>query len=129
MSRSEIHDLLEKADRSLIAGARLLADGFADFAAGRAYYAMFYAAEALLLSRDLSFSRHSAVIAAFGQHLVKTGLLDSSLHRYLIDAFELRNLGDYGAVHAVDSSDARQALENGRAFYAAAKALLASTPK
>jgi len=52
----EITDLPEKAELSLAAGARLLADGFADFAAGRAYYAMFYAAEALLLSRDLSRS-------------------------------------------------------------------------
>ena len=36
------------------------------FAASRAYYAMFYAAEALLQSRGLAFSKHSAVHAAFG---------------------------------------------------------------
>lgn len=40
-----VTDLLEKADRSLDAAERLLADG-SDFAAGRPYYAMFYAAEA-----------------------------------------------------------------------------------
>lgn len=64
MTSPDAADLLEKADRSLAAGERLLADGFPDFAAGRAYYGMFYAAEALFLSRNLSFSKHSAVIVA-----------------------------------------------------------------
>jgi uncharacterized protein (UPF0332 family) len=85
---------------------------------------MFYATEALLLSRDLSFSKHSAVIAAFGREFVKTGTLPRSLHRYLLDAYDLRNLGDYGAVHAVDDADARQALENAKTFCAAIKSYL-----
>lgn len=59
------------------------------------------------LSQDLSFSKHSAVISAFGQHFVKTGILDSSFHRHLLEAFDLRNLGDHGAVHAIDAVDAR----------------------
>jgi len=123
-----VADLLEKADRSLAAGERLLADGFPDFAVGRAYYAMFYAAEALLLSRNLSFSKHSAVIAAFGQHFVKTGALSPSLHQHLLDAFDLRNLGDYGAIRAVDDADARQALENAKVFCAVANAYTSSGP-
>ena len=127
MNSPGVTDLLEKADRSLAAAERLLAEGFPEFAAGRAYYSMFYATEALLLSRDLSFSKHSAVITAFGLHFVKTGVLDPSLHRYLLDAFDLRNLGDYGAVRAVDDADARQALENGRVFCAAIRTHLAST--
>ena len=124
MSSPGITDLLDKAERSLAAAERLLADGFHDFAAGRSYYAMFYATEALLLSRDMSFSKHSAVIAAFGKHFVKTGIFDPCLHRYLLDAFDLRNLGDYGAVHAVDEADARQVLENARTFCAAIRSYL-----
>jgi uncharacterized protein (UPF0332 family) len=126
VSSPGVTDLLEKAERGLVAAERLLAEGFPDFAASRAYYAMFYATEALLLSRDLSFSKHSAVIAAFGQRFVKTGVLEPSLHRYLLDAFDLRNLGDYGAIHAVDDADARQALENARVFCAAVRTHLAS---
>ncbi|MCL6613200.1 MAG: HEPN domain-containing protein [Firmicutes bacterium] len=37
MSSPGITDLLDKADRSLAAAERLLADGFHDFAAGRSY--------------------------------------------------------------------------------------------
>ena len=64
MNSPGVTDLLEKADRSLAAAERLLAEGFPEFAAGRAYYSMCYGTEALLLSRDLSFSKHSAVITA-----------------------------------------------------------------
>jgi uncharacterized protein (UPF0332 family) len=43
--------------------ARLLAEGgFFDFAISRAYYSMFYIAEAFLLGERLAYSKHSAVI-------------------------------------------------------------------
>lgn len=45
--------LFEKARRSLDAARLLLANGNADFAASRAYYAAFYAAEAFLLEQGL----------------------------------------------------------------------------
>ena len=71
----EQSDLLAQAQDSVNA-ATLLADaGYAGFSASRSYYAMFYIAEALLLGLDLSFSKHSAVIAAFGLHFSKTGLV------------------------------------------------------
>jgi len=59
MNRREIDELLEKARRSLAATERLLADGDSDFAVSRAYYAMFYVARALLLTRDIRRSKHS----------------------------------------------------------------------
>jgi uncharacterized protein len=69
----EVIALLEKAMRSQKAAAKLLKNGDVDFAASRAYYSLFYTAEALLLSRGLSFSSHSAVIANFGKEFAKTG--------------------------------------------------------
>lgn len=65
--------LLRKAHDSLRASQLLSTEGFYDFAVSRAYYTMFYGAEALLLGRGLSFSKHSAVTAPFGKELVKTG--------------------------------------------------------
>lgn len=121
MTTPDVADLVLKADRSLAAAEHLCANGFPDFAVSRAYYAMFYAAEALLLDQDLSFSKHSAVISAFGQRFVKTGILDSSLHRHLLEAFDLRNLGDYGAVHDIDIVDARIVLEHAKVFCATVK--------
>lgn len=58
--------LMEKA-RDSLQGAKLMAkNGLYDFAVSRAYYAMFYIAEAFLLGQDLSFSSHAGVISAFG---------------------------------------------------------------
>ena len=86
MINEEIDKLIEKAKRSVEAAKRLLDSGDYDFSVSRAYYAMFYCA--LLLTKDLSFSKHSAVIAAFGKHFVKTGLVSPALHSYLSNAFK-----------------------------------------
>ena len=69
----EIKALIEKAKRSQKAASNLFKDGDIDFAASRAYYSLFYVASALLLSRGLSFSSHSGVIANFGKEFAKTG--------------------------------------------------------
>jgi len=87
--------LLSKA-RDSVRAARLLADaGLYDFAVSRAYYAMFYVAEAFLLGEGLSFSRHAGVIAAFGERFAKTGIVPVEFHRYLIEGQDKRNVGDY----------------------------------
>lgn len=61
-----LDNLLAKAQRSFEVAEGLLEDNHADFAASRAYYGCFYTAEALLLSKGLSYSRHSQVVAQFG---------------------------------------------------------------
>jgi uncharacterized protein (UPF0332 family) len=62
----EIVALMEKAQQSLQAAQSLRSDGYFNFAGSRLYYAMFYTAQALLLSRGQSYSSHAAVIAAYG---------------------------------------------------------------
>jgi uncharacterized protein (UPF0332 family) len=52
--------LLKKAHESLLAARILEREEMYDFSASRAYYAMFYAVQALLLAKDLSFSKHAA---------------------------------------------------------------------
>lgn len=77
--------LVRKAQASIASARLLLENGYPDFAISRAYYAMFYVAEALLLMLGLSFSKHGGVIVAFGQHLAKTGRVPVAFHRYLIE--------------------------------------------
>jgi predicted nucleic acid-binding protein len=55
--------LVDKARESVRAAKLLSGEELHDFAVSRAYYAMFYLAEALLLSAEMAFSKHSAVIA------------------------------------------------------------------
>jgi len=57
-----------------------------DIAVSRAYYVMFYCAEALLDADGLTFSSHAAVVSGFGRHFAKTGRVPSELRRHLIVA-------------------------------------------
>ena len=120
---SELLDqLLDKARRSFDVAEDLLEGGHADFAASRAYYGYFYTAEALLLSKGLSYSRHSQVVAQFGRLFAKTGELDASYHRLLIEAFELRQAADYSAApDTVSEEDARHTIREGKTFLAVAR--------
>lgn len=91
----EQQKLLEKANRSLQAARELNSKGFPDFAASRVYYSMFYIATAFLEADGLSYSKHSAVIAAFGERFARTKRIRVELHRYLIEAERIRLKADY----------------------------------
>ncbi len=61
----------------------------------RTYYAMFYSAEAVLLTKNLSFSSHKGVISAFGEHFIKTDIFPRDMGKEFNRVFEKRQLGDY----------------------------------
>ncbi len=120
----EILSLLKKARRSIKAAELLLSQGDYDFAISRAYYSMFYCAEAVLLTKNMKFKRHSAVIAMFGKEFVKTGLLPEKLHRYLINAYSEREKGDYESLFMQSEEEARSILEKAREFISEIEKLL-----
>lgn len=121
MSSSEIRALIEKAKESLDVAKKLVRDDHYDFAASRAYYAMFYIAEALLADLGQSYSRHSAVIAAFGREYSKTKKLPAKFHKQLIAAHNFRNVGDYGIEAHVTEEQARSTCQWAKEFIAAAE--------
>lgn len=91
----EQRKLLLKAQQSLEAAKLLLTNYYPDYATSRAYYTMFYIAEVFLEGEGLCFSKHSAVIAAFGREFAKSQRVPPDFHRFLIEAQELRTAGDY----------------------------------
>jgi len=113
---NEQRELLLKAQQSLTAAKLLLTNNYPDYAASRAYYTMFYIAEAFLEGKQLSFSKHSAVIAAFGREFAKSGLVAPEFHRFLIEAKELRTTGDYGQFNAVTTDQATEQIDRADRF-------------
>jgi uncharacterized protein (UPF0332 family) len=109
----EQQKLLEKATRSLQAARELNSNGFPDFAASRTYYAMFYIATAFLEGEGLSYSKHSAVIAAFGTRFARTKRIPVELHRYLIDAERIRLRADYNTELDICETDVEQLISQG----------------
>ncbi len=120
----EIQALLRKAERSLKASRVLIGSEDYDFSISRIYYVMFYCTEALLLTKDLKFSKHSAIIAAFGRDFVKTGLLSQELYSYLIKGFRERQIGDYETMNLPSIEDAEEMAEDAEAFLEATRAYL-----
>lgn len=59
--KEEARKFLDKANRTLKAAELLLGEGDAESAAGRSYYAMLHAAQALLTERNLRYRKHGAV--------------------------------------------------------------------
>jgi len=121
--------LLDKARRSVRNAKMALDAGDYDFAASRAYYAMFYLAEAVLLCKGLLFSSHGGVQSAFGQHFGKTALIDPKFHRYLIDAYKTRTRSDYEARSEITEAQAAEEIAHAEEFLAAAEPLLRGADK
>ena len=117
----------QKAKDSLRGARALVNETLYDFAVSRAYYAMFYAASAMLLSRQLSFSRHSAVIGAFGKEFIKTGVFAQQLHEWLNEASEKRSRGDYDFDANLTEAQADVQIERAKQFVAAMETHLAKS--
>lgn len=116
--------LLQKAEDSLRAAKLMYNEALYGFAVSRAYYAMFYVAQALLLSKGLAFSKHSAVIAAFGKHIALAGIVPVAYHRYLIDAQDARIVGDYATDAKLSQADATTYIAHAEAFVETANRVL-----
>ena len=97
--KKELLDLLKyrlgRARESLEEGVVLLERGSLAGAANRFYYAAFYAARALLATKELDSARHSGVISLFHQHFVKTQIIDVEKSKALSRSFEKRQDSDY----------------------------------
>lgn len=114
--RKEQISLIQKAQKSLDAAKELKALGYYDFAISRAYYSMFYLASAFLESQELNFSKHSAVIAAFGKHFAKTQIVNPKYHRYLIDAQKARSQADYNTSIEFSEAEVNDYLQQAEDF-------------
>ena len=113
-----------QAERTL-RQAELLADnGFWDGVINRSYYAMFYAALALLLTKDMGSSKHAGVLALVDREFVRSGIFPAELSKLLRDAFNQRQKSDYTELISPDEKRAREILENGRRFLDGVKAAL-----
>ena len=117
--------LLSKALDAIEAAEALQNINKSEIAAGRAYYAMFYVAEALLYNEfDLKLNQHGQVIAAYGKNFAKTKAIDPKYHRWLRDGFDMRISGDYSVDTGINESIVADMINKAREFLEAAQAYL-----
>lgn len=113
--------LRAKAERSIIAAERALASEDSETAADRAYYAVFYAAWALLDELGLPRPRtHHGMISEFSKHFVKHGPFTPTQGAVLSRLENLRIAADY-TLEPIPLPDAARAIGEARNFLEWAK--------
>jgi len=90
-----------------------------DGVVNRAYYAMFYAAEAALTTLGLSAHKHAGVLVLADRDLVGRGVLTREDAARLRQAYRLRQRSDYTATAPIEPDRAGQLLEAARSFVTA----------
>jgi len=85
-------------------------------ALNRFYYAVFYAARALLATKELDSSKHSGIISLFQQHFVKTGLVGIEMARTLPHLFEKRRDADYEDFVCLSLTEVQTSKEESQRF-------------
>lgn len=107
---------IENAHEMLQVARENLGNDHYSSACNRAYYGCFYAASALLYFKGMSYGKHSAVIAAFRQHFIKTGELDVRWSKVYEVVMASRNRGDYEIDFRIDKEQARHVVIEAEAF-------------
>lgn len=118
---------LEQAETAL-ADAKFLFDGdrSPQGIVNRAYYAMFYAALALLQKIGKVPSKHTGVISIFDTEFVSKNIFPKELSKHFHKAFELRQVPDYKTFKTISREKAEEIFNNASAFIGAAKKYLLS---
>jgi uncharacterized protein (UPF0332 family) len=70
----------------------------------------------LLLTLDITRSKHAGVMVAFREHFVKPGIFPVQDSHAYGEAFELRNVIDYETLGNVGDVQAHAAIENANRF-------------
>jgi uncharacterized protein (UPF0332 family) len=113
--RKKVVKYLARARQALETGRLVLAHEDYIAAVNRAYYAIFYAANAMLATKGLERSKHSGVIAAFRQHFVKTGIIEPEYSDFYGQAMDERHFADHES-GALSLESASENLEHAERF-------------
>lgn len=100
-----------------------------DDAVSRAYYGVFHAVSAVLLSKGLHFSSHSQTIGSFNKEFVKTGKFPASFSKIIKKLFEERQTGDYDIQSYLDADIAEEDLDEAEKILGACEKYLAKVYK
>ena len=82
----------------------------------RAYYSVFYAALALLVTVDVEPNKHAGVLAKFDELFVRQGIFPKEMSRILHHAFDMRQAGDYQKSKVITEEQALDVLTSADEF-------------
>lgn len=119
-----IKGYMEKAQKKLEVAKRLFETEDYEDAVSRAYYAVYHATQALLLTEGEKAETHKGVVTLFGLLFVKTGKFKKNLGKYLANLKDDRESGDYEVFSYIDKETAESALNEATEFLMESKKYL-----
>lgn len=111
-----IHAQLAKSRRALGEAEFIVKNGFADAALNRAYYCVFHAARAALVSRGVQPKTHRGVNDRFNADLVEPGLIESEYLSILGREQRDREVADYSVDQTLTVEHAQKRTTEARRF-------------
>ncbi|MEW5692735.1 MAG: HEPN domain-containing protein [Candidatus Hydrogenedentota bacterium] len=126
MEERIIETQLNKAKEKLEAAKVLFKEGFLDDAISRAYYSVFHAVSAALLSEGITVESHDGLKTMFGLHLIKQGKIDKKFGRFLSQLKDERENGDYDIYVGFEKEDAKEAIREAKELLEEIKKFLKS---
>ncbi|MEO0394847.1 MAG: HEPN domain-containing protein [Cyanobacteria bacterium P01_A01_bin.137] len=125
--RSEQKQRLLNAKENIKAAQLLAHSHFYDISISRAYYAMLYVAEALLLEQAMAIpTQHEAINSLFAEQFSEKRPLFQPYGLYLNNGLEARLRADYCHTERATLADAKQHINRAKAFLELAKHYLSA---
>jgi uncharacterized protein len=115
---------LDKAKEALSTAELNFQNDFLTAANNRLYYAVFYAASALLYKNNHVAKSHNGVKTLLHQHFFKTQILPYRFAEMYNQLFDLRHESDYDDIFFVEKEEIEPYLEEVKAFIETIEALI-----
>jgi uncharacterized protein (UPF0332 family) len=116
--RETVKTYVDAAHKALAGSQYNLGGAYYAIAVNRAYYAVFYAANALLATKGLARGKHSGTISAFRQAFVKPGLIEPEYSDIYGSLMDDRHVSDYDMDTSIEPERAESDVESARKFVA-----------
>lgn len=116
MPENEIKQLITRAEVRLKAAEYLYEKGFYEDAVSRAYYSMYFAATALLLTKNITVKTHKGLISKFGMEFVNKDVVEGYYGRALRIAEELREESEYSISREIPADESKSVIEDAKNF-------------
>ena len=107
---------MEKAKNTLSDAKMYIENATPESTVNRIYYAIFYAVNALLISKGLSSAKHSGVRALFNREFVNKGLVEREWGEFYSDMFDRRQKADYKDFVTFEKEDVNEWLIRSEEF-------------
>jgi hypothetical protein len=120
---------LERADESLSSAQILLDAGKYNRAISEGYYAHYYAAKALLSSKDIQAKKHRGVLAMLGLEFVNKNFLEETYLKAYARSMRLREKADYDVYFTASREEAESIIDEAGRFIERVRKLLKEMEK